>query len=261
MSANYVFDGDKIEPVNDNDDPWIFNLDGFVMSEIGKYDNPAEIILAAKTRKPWTRVMPYAFNVPDWLHTTNGRGEITGYRTSDPNLYPEIAESIFASLVYMKVNHGILIDTVDLLNEPEIKSYFGSNKNQTSRNYISNVVPALKTIIANNPQFGVIVPKIVAPSYVNLEKSADWAADCGASERTLARRFVAETGMTFGHWRERLRLMAAIPKLVDGQPVTRVALDLGYRSPSAFIAMFRRNLGTTPIGFCRSPGSAPASDP
>jgi len=28
--------------------------------------------------------------------------------------------------------------------------------------------------------------------------------------------------------------------------VTNVALDLGYDSPSAFIAMFRRTLGVTP---------------
>jgi len=34
-------------------------------------------------------------------------------------------------------------------------------------------------------------------------------------------------------------------KAREGQPVTSVALDVGYESPSAFIAMFKRALGLT----------------
>lgn len=75
---------------------------------------------------------------------------------------------------------------------------------------------------------------------------ADWAKAAGASERTLARLFVKETGMTFGAWRERLRLTTAVARLAEGEAVTAVAYDLGYQSPSAFIAMFRRSLGDTP---------------
>jgi AraC-like DNA-binding protein/mannose-6-phosphate isomerase-like protein (cupin superfamily) len=75
---------------------------------------------------------------------------------------------------------------------------------------------------------------------------ADWAPRVGASARTLERQFVAETGLTFAGWRRQLRLLEAIDRLGQGQPVTRVALDLGYDSPSAFIAMFRRHLGAPP---------------
>lgn len=85
---------------------------------------------------------------------------------------------------------------------------------------------------------------------------ADWAKAAGASERTLARLFVKETGMTFGAWRERLRLTAAVARLADGQPVTAVAYDLGYQSPSAFIAMFRRSLGDTPGRYVKRIGQA-----
>ena len=74
----------------------------------------------------------------------------------------------------------------------------------------------------------------------------DWAKAAGASERTLARLFVKETGMTVGAWRERLRLTPAVARLAEGEAVTAVAYDLGYQSPSAFIAMFRRSLGDTP---------------
>ncbi|MGE0419742.1 MAG: helix-turn-helix domain-containing protein [Acetobacteraceae bacterium] len=74
----------------------------------------------------------------------------------------------------------------------------------------------------------------------------EWARLAGASARTLARLFQAETGMSFGQWRQQLRLLRALERLAAGEPVTGVALDLGYDSPSAFIAMFRRALGTTP---------------
>ena len=75
---------------------------------------------------------------------------------------------------------------------------------------------------------------------------SDWAEQAGASERTLARLFNKETGMTFGAWRQRRRLLAAIERLAGGDPVTTVALDLGYDSPSAFITMFKKSLGDTP---------------
>lgn len=80
---------------------------------------------------------------------------------------------------------------------------------------------------------------------------ADWARASGASERTLARLFVKECGMTFGAWRERLRLTQAVARLGEGEAVTAVAYDLGYQSPSAFIAMFKRSLGDTPGRYLR----------
>lgn len=76
-----------------------------------------------------------------------------------------------------------------------------------------------------------------------LEQWAQWAS---VSPRTLARRFVAETGFTFSQWRQRARLLRALELLAAHVPVTRVALDLGYENVSAFIAMFRRTFGTTP---------------
>ncbi|MEK9725299.1 MAG: helix-turn-helix transcriptional regulator [Rhodospirillaceae bacterium] len=73
-----------------------------------------------------------------------------------------------------------------------------------------------------------------------------WSRRAGASARTLSRLFVAETGMTFRDWRQQVRLLEALARLGDGQPVTAVAMDLGYDSQSAFIAMFKRALGRTP---------------
>ncbi len=77
------------------------------------------------------------------------------------------------------------------------------------------------------------------------------AVDAGSSGRTLARLFVAETGMTFSRWRDHLRVVMAVDRLVRGQTITQVALDLGYQSPSSFTTMFTRLLGEPPGRYLR----------
>jgi AraC-like DNA-binding protein len=78
---------------------------------------------------------------------------------------------------------------------------------------------------------------------------AGWAALYGLSEKTLARDFRRNLGMTFGQWRQHVRLLAALERLACDEPVATIALDLGYRNPSAFSAMFRRALGSTPSAY------------
>ena len=74
----------------------------------------------------------------------------------------------------------------------------------------------------------------------------DWAQQVGASSRTLARLFQQQVQMSFNAWRQQLRLMEALPRLLAGDSVQRVARDLGYGSARAFSAMFRRLLGENP---------------
>jgi len=73
--------------------------------------------------------------------------------------------------------------------------------------------------------------------------------DCGAGKRTIERLFITETRMTFSKWRQQLRLLHAMQLLASGEKVTGAALDAGYSSTSAFISMFRRQLGTTPTRY------------
>ncbi len=117
---------------------------------------------------------------------------------------------------------------------------------------------------------GVLVDQLIASSAIPLQlplpsderakRAVDWlrahpddpsaikqiARRAATSARTLERLFKQETGMTFGKWRQQLRLLQAMRLLASGRLVTAVALEVGYDSPSAFIAMFRRVLGTTP---------------
>ncbi|MEQ4530013.1 MAG: helix-turn-helix transcriptional regulator [Mixta sp.] len=79
-----------------------------------------------------------------------------------------------------------------------------------------------------------------------LEKAA---AQLNVSGRTLARHFYQQSGMQFSEWVRRARLMAALIRLAQGDAVIAVALDLGYESPSAFSAMFRRIMGVAPSDY------------
>jgi AraC-like DNA-binding protein len=78
---------------------------------------------------------------------------------------------------------------------------------------------------------------------INLDEVA---ARAHTSSRTLARLFTVETNMTFGRWREHLRIVCAVDKLARGQSITQTALELGYQSASGFTTLFTRLLGVPP---------------
>lgn len=98
--------------------------------------------------------------------------------------------------------------------------------------------------------------KLLAPVLSALEQDpadnsslAQWAVRCFTSERTLSRRCQQKLGMSFSEWRQRLRFLRAVALLQEGRSVQNVALDVGYSSSSAFIAMFSQLAGVTPERF------------
>jgi AraC-like DNA-binding protein len=74
----------------------------------------------------------------------------------------------------------------------------------------------------------------------------------GAGKRTVERLFQEDVGMSFGKWRQQLRLMQAMRLLGEGAKITHAALEAGYSTPSSFISMFRKTLGTTPTLYFRT---------
>ncbi len=84
--------------------------------------------------------------------------------------------------------------------------------------------------------------------------TAAWAHLAGTGERTLSRLFVTETGIGPGRWRTRVRIRTALELLAAGTPVSTTGRRVGYRTTSAFIAAFHRELGITPARcFTRQP--------
>lgn len=91
-----------------------------------------------------------------------------------------------------------------------------------------------------------VLDRIDAP-----DSLAGLALASGASVRTIERAFLDQTGMTFGRWRQQARLLEGIRLLGEGTQVTTVAMRVGYRSTSAFVAAFRKCLGRTPAQYFR----------
>ncbi len=78
---------------------------------------------------------------------------------------------------------------------------------------------------------------------------AEWARDIGASERTVARLFRDQLGISYQQWRQQVVLAHALPMLARGAPVSQVAAASGYASDSAFTAMFKAAMGQPPSAF------------
>ena len=117
--------------------------------------------------------------------------------------------------------------------------------------------------LTHAPDMGLMLPlptdkrlqKIVAQLQKHPEASdtlSQWAQRLQLSEKTLSRLFVQQTGLTFRLWRQRLRLLSALPLLEQKNSVTEVALACGYESISAFIAAFGEHFGSTPGEFFKT---------
>jgi AraC-like DNA-binding protein len=74
----------------------------------------------------------------------------------------------------------------------------------------------------------------------------EWATWAGMSSRTLTRLFRQETNCSVAQWRQQARLTRGLERLAHGDPVSVVSDALGYATPSAFVAMFRRAFGDSP---------------
>jgi AraC-like DNA-binding protein len=101
-------------------------------------------------------------------------------------------------------------------------------------------VPTVKSPLA------LRVAKALASDPADTPRIRDLAAELGVSARTLERAFAADALMSLGEWRQRSRMCRAIALLAAGGAVKDVALEVGYSTPSAFVAVFKQYAGATP---------------
>lgn len=112
-------------------------------------------------------------------------------------------------------------------------------------------------LVAAAPKVGTYLPWSTDPVLervlAHLQKDpadnrslAEHARLAGTAERTLIRRCLRDLGMPFAEWKQRLRVVKAMPMLEAGETVERISAALGYSNASSFIAMFKRMTGMTP---------------
>jgi len=94
--------------------------------------------------------------------------------------------------------------------------------------------------------YAMAVARHVLNAPAEQDTTADLCRKYGIGVRTLERRFLDDTGISFGLWRQKARMLDSIRLLAEGKSVTETALDAGYSSVSAFIATFKRTFGCTP---------------
>jgi AraC-like DNA-binding protein len=101
---------------------------------------------------------------------------------------------------------------------------------------------------SDDPLLGPVLRALEAQPADN-RSLPELARAANTTERTLMRRCRRDLGMSLAEWRQRLRVLKAMPLLEAGRTVESIAFDLGYGSASAFITMFRRLMGVTPDEF------------
>jgi AraC-like DNA-binding protein len=82
----------------------------------------------------------------------------------------------------------------------------------------------------------------------------------GASDKTIGRIFMRETGMSYQAWRQQWRLLRAMELLAESEPISRIAAALEFSSDSAFISFFKQHSGQTPLRYLSSRGESPQPD-
>ena len=128
-----------------------------------------------------------------------------------------------------------------------------SRRSKIQANLIDVLIDQLETVAAvplqlpspSDPR----AARVAATLLRNPGPAHSLAAACkqaGASKRTVERLFQQETHLSLGKWRQQLRLMRSLQLLAAGEKISHAALEAGYSTPSAFIAMFKKALGTTP---------------
>ncbi len=159
---------------------------------------------------------------------------------------PRMAKSLPRSCCVVNVSPLLQHLILHLCNHKEL-----SRRSRTQAHLIDVLLDQLETVQAVPLQLPNPLDPRAARVAAALQEDPDSSfedacARAGASKRTIERLFLEETKLSLGKWRQQLRLMRSLQLLAAGEKISYAALEAGYATPSAFIAMFRKAFGTTP---------------
>lgn len=184
------------------------------------------------------------------VHRLRGRAPLEGYSVFvDPEIAPSLPREccavsvtpLFRELLLRLATRPLLYD----LEGPDAR-LVGVLLDELAQVTMENHRLPMPT----DPRLRALVERMTADP-ASPATTRTWAKRIGVGERTLNRLLVAETGLSFGRWRQQLHIVLALQKLSRGASVQSVALDLGYESASSFVTMFRKALGASPARYMR----------
>jgi AraC-like DNA-binding protein len=181
----------------------------------------------------------------DALHSIKASGTLEGYNAFiDPNVGAALPRTI-CTVSVTPLLRELLIRSADL---PVLYQEGGDHSRMVAvllDELAKAKVEDLHLPMPTDPRLRKIVDEMMA-SPANRGTLDTWAKRACLSERTLARLITRQTGMSFGRWRQQLRIVLAVRWLAAGGSIQQVAADLGYESAPSFVTMFRKSLGTSP---------------
>jgi AraC-like DNA-binding protein len=146
---------------------------------------------------------------------------------------------------------ALLAALIDHLNNASLEAQHRARAEALIFDLLEPVEVATIQVTMPSDERALEVARALVSNPADTRSLAQWGRKIGASGRTLTRAFLTDTGVPFARWRTAVRLQAAIPLLAAGEPVATVAGYVGYETPSAFIAAFRRHTGVTPGAYFR----------
>lgn len=163
-------------------------------------------------------------------------------------------------------NQCFLVRMTNLLRELVLRLNQLAALEEQEQSHTEDVEKALQLLIFNEIQHALTFPiEIPWPKDKRLISICEalldhpdqpkdintWADQINTSSRTLIRLFKKETGLSYRAWIQHMHIVLALGKLARGESIFHIATTLGYASPSAFSAMFKRHLGHPPQRFSK----------
>jgi AraC-like DNA-binding protein len=206
------------------------------------------VLTANTSQGSWVVPLYRALWIPAGVTHAVHMGGFTSTRSA--YVLPEVAQQagLPAHCTVISVSpllHALLSEAVDLPAEYAL----GSRDDNLMRLLVAEIarMPSLplSTPLPQEPRLASLCRALLASPSLDVDIDT-MARKADMSRRSFTRLFREQTGMSFSHWRQQACLLAALARLGRGQPVTRVAMEFGYGSTSAFTAAFRRTLGAAP---------------